>query len=106
MPLLSAPRSRNVRAAMERILSWFRALCSGEYRMRIEYDCTLSMSRQKSISRIAGPITTRSECPAQERVQIGPKQPLQPESEEYCARQECSLPPSRNLALKLRSILS
>src|SRR5947199_1965537 len=33
MPLLSPPCSRNERAAMERIFSWFSALCSAEYRM-------------------------------------------------------------------------
>ena len=50
MPLVSAPRSRKERAATERILSWFLALCSGEYRIRKEYGCTLYLSRPRGAS--------------------------------------------------------
>ena len=47
MPLLSPPCSRKERAATERMFSWFRALCSREYRTTKEYERALMSVKAK-----------------------------------------------------------
>jgi hypothetical protein len=65
MPLLP-PCSRKERAATERIFSWFRALCSREYRTGLEYARTLMFVK----ARIDPAKTARALLPAFQLVDI------------------------------------